>query len=190
MSKKFDSYSDEELFELIGKRNRYSDKAFAVLYERYSSRVYAYCRRFLSSPERAQDVFQETFIRFHKSATPDRVMTNVPAFLLRIARNLSVNELRKEKSHTMYEDYMVGTNDPHVSGNKELLELIHNAIDELPEKYREMFILREYDGLSYADIADVTDETVATVKVRIHRAKQKIREILMPYIKDLEKHDN
>lgn len=114
-------------------------------------------------------------------------MTNTPAFLLRIARNLCVNAVRKDRGHASFEEYMVGEKDPHTSGDKELLDLIKDAISQLDDKYREMFILREYDGLSYLDIAEVTGEPVSTVKVRIHRAKQKIREILQPYIEELSK---
>jgi RNA polymerase sigma-70 factor (ECF subfamily) len=187
MQDKFKQYDDDKLFYLLNKKNKESEYAFQELYERHSPRVYAYCRRFLGSEAEAQDVFQETFVRFYQSANKDRVMTNTPAFLLRIARNLCVNAVRKDKGHSTFEEYMVGEKDPHTSGDAELLDLIKDAISKLDEKYREMFILREYDGLSYADIADVTGEPVSTVKVRIHRAKQKVREILQPYIVELSK---
>ncbi len=68
-----------------------------------------------------------------------------------------------------------------------MLALIRAAIKTLPEDYAEVFILREYDGLSYAEIAEVTGESLANVKVRIYRAKQKIRETLAPYLADLSK---
>lgn len=189
MSENLQNYTDEELYAILTKGGKKAEYAFGEVYKRHSPRVIAYCRRFLGDEQQAQDVFQETFIRFYKSINPKREMTNLPAFILRIARNLCVNAVRKEKPTTSFEDYMVGTNDNYVSGNNELLDLIHRALDELPEKYREMFILREYDGLAYSDIADVTKESVSTVKVRIYRAKQKIRETLMPYIKDLERFD-
>ncbi len=70
---------------------------------------------------------------------------------------------------------------------KELLGILKTAVSNLSEEYREVFILREYDGLSYAEIAKVTNEKLPTVKVRIHRAKQKIREALEPYFDELKK---
>lgn len=71
----------------------------------------------------------------------------------------------------------------------ELLDLITRALDLLPPELREAFVLREYDGLSYAEIADVIGEPLSTVKIRIYRSKQKIREILAPYLADLSKYD-
>lgn len=187
MDRSFDEYSDAELFYLLSEKDRRkSEKAFAELYARHASRVYAYCRRFLGNKEEAQDVFQETFVRFHQSAGQDRIMTNVPAFLLKIARNLCVNSKRREKKVVQLEDYMVPGGESSNDKN-ELLDLIRMAMDLIPEEYREMFILREYEGLSYNEISDVTGESLATVKVRIHRAKQKIREILAPYMKEMTK---
>lgn len=186
MRKSFDEYSDSELFDLLKKEKKTAEKAFAELYSRHSSKVYAYCRRFLGNREEAQDVFQETFIRFHQSAEADREMTNVPAFLITIARNLCVNLVRREKNNVEFEEYMYEHTDD-TNERKELMQLIKTAIELLPEEYREMFVLREYDGFSYNEIAEITGENLSNVKVRLHRAKQKIREILEPYFKEIEK---
>lgn len=182
--------SDAELFSLLKNEDETAKKAFTILYSRYASRVYAYCRRFLGNKEEAQDVFQETFIRFYQSAKQDREMTNLPAFLLTISRNLCVNAKRKEKSMVDFESVIFPDNNEttNLNDKKELLELIKRALELLPDEYKEMFILREYDGLSYQEIADVTGNSIATVKIRIFRAKQKIREILAPYLSDLSKY--
>ncbi|MBI3258157.1 MAG: RNA polymerase sigma factor [Ignavibacteriae bacterium] len=68
---------------------------------------------------------------------------------------------------------------------KELLDLIARSLELLSFEYREIFILREYDGLSYEEIAEVTGTTVTNAKTRAFRAKQKVKEILQPYLKDL-----
>ncbi len=186
MKRKLEEYTDSELFYQLKGDKRTAEKAFAELYARLSPRIYAYCRRFLGNRDDAMDVFQETFSKFFQSAAQERIMTNVPAFILRIARNLCVNIKRKERTDISYEDYMAYSNDTS-SEQKELLALIRAAIKTLPEDYAEVFILREYDGLSYAEIAEVTGESLANVKVRIYRAKQKIRETLAPYLADLSK---
>lgn len=188
MSNRLQDKSDEQLYHLMVKRNKVGEEAFAILYERHSQRIYAYCRRFLDGVEESNDVFQETFVRFYKSASADREMTNLPAYLLRIARNLCVNAKRKNKNHASFEEYMVEDFDDHHSGSEELLGLIKKALETLEDKYREMFILREYEGMSYAEIAEATDESISTVKVRIFRAKQKIRDFLSPYIREIEKY--
>lgn len=186
MKKKLDEYSDEELFYMMKPGGKTAEAAFAELYGRLSPRVYAYCRRFLGDRDEAMDVFQESFIRFNKSSKQERNMTNVPAFMLRIARNLCVNAKKRKRTALSFEEYMVYDKENRQEKN-ELLNLIKTALDLLPDDYREIFILREYDGLSYTEIAEVIGESLSTVKVRIYRAKQKIREILMPYLADLSK---
>lgn len=179
-------YSDSELFYLLKSDKRTSERAFAELYNRLSPRIYAYCRRFLGDREEARDVFQETFVKFFQSAKKEREMTNVPAFILRIARNLCVNIKRHEKPAISYEDYMIVNHDNR-DDKDELLNLIKMAMELLPLDYKESFILREYEGLSYSEIAELTDAPLSTVKIRIFRAKQRIREILSPYLADLSK---
>lgn len=184
MRKPKEEYSDAELFDLMKGEKKEADWAFAELYARHSPRVFAYCRRFLGNREEAQDVFQETFIRFYNAASKERLMTNVPAFLLRIARNLCFNQKRDEKEATSFEDYMY-VEDDKTNEREELLDLIKMALEVLPDEYKEIFILREYDGMSYNDISEITGQSLANVKVRIFRAKQKVREILEPYLKEL-----
>lgn len=184
MEKDFTQYGDAELFYLLNSDKSEAEKAFEELYDRLSARVYAYCRRFLGNKEEAEDVLQEAFVRFYQSADSNREMTNVPAYILRIARNLCVNCKRREKTTVSFEDYMA-VHHENREEQDELLNLIKQALDILPDDYREMFILREYEGMSYADIAEITDTSLATVKIRIFRAKQKIREILAPYLEDI-----
>jgi len=187
MAKSMELYSDSELFYQLKSDKRTSERAFVELYNRLPPRIYAYCRRFLSDREEARDIFQETFVRFYQSANKERDMTNVPAFILRIARNLCVNSKRHEKPAISYEDYMIVNHDNR-DDKDELLNLIKMALELLPNDLRESFILREYEGLTYSEIAELTGSSLPTVKVRIFRAKQKIREILSPYLADLSKY--
>ena len=186
MNKRIEQIDDNELYYKLLADKKSAEEAFAEIYQRHSARIYAYCRRFLGNKEDAQDVFQETFIRFLDSTKQERIMTNVPAFLLKIARNLCVNLKRKEKNPISFEEYMVS--DFGRGDQNELMKLIKMALDILPDEYRDMFILREYDGLSYQEIAEVSNTPLSTVKIRIFRAKQKIREILAPYLREIEKY--
>lgn len=113
-------------------------------------------------------------------------MTNVPAFILRIARNLCINAKRRTPDTLPLEEWQFPVQ-PSTNEKTELLELITRALDLLPFEYREAFILREYDGLPYAEIAVIVDASVSAVKVRVFRARAKIRHILAPYITDLSK---
>jgi RNA polymerase sigma-70 factor (ECF subfamily) len=180
--------SDIELYAALKLEKPSSEKAFAELYARYSPRIFAYCRRILGDYDRAQDAFQETFVKFFNSAQQEREMTNVPAYLLRIARNLCLNMQRSDKGQISLEEYHLPSSYDMSHDKKELLSLITQAMETLPLDYKEAFILREYEGLSYQEIADMTESSLSTVKIRIYRAKQKIRDILAPYIADISKH--
>jgi RNA polymerase sigma-70 factor (ECF subfamily) len=185
MQKKIEEYSDTELYYMLCDDKRTAESAFAELYARLSGKVYAYCLRFLGDKEEARDIFQETFVKFHQSADKEREMTNVPGFLMRIARNLCINAIRKDNPDVPYEDYM-GVYDEEISRDKkELLGLIKKGLQLMPEEYREYFVLREYDGFTYNEIAEIMNTNVDTVKVKIFRAKKKMREILAPYLKEL-----
>lgn len=185
MKSDFEQYDDVELYYLMKSDSGHSEEAFKVLYSRYSARIYSYCRRFMNNKEEAKDIFQEAFVRFYQSAQEERVMTNVPAFLLKIARNLCVNIKRKDNSAVTFEDYMSSSYEK--GDNDELLNLIKMAMELLPVEYKELFILREYEGLTYNEIVNVTGLPLATVKIRLFRAKKRIRAILAPYLADLSK---
>jgi len=184
MGQKLEKLSDEELFRCLKSESKDAEKAFTEIYNRYSPYVFAYCRRFLGSTEGAEDMFQEAFMRFHQSALKIEEMTNVKAYLLSIARNLCHNFLRDEKSNVSFEDYgnFIVENRHE---DDELLDLIKRAIELMPDELRELFILREYDGMTYTQIAKITESNVNTVKVKLFRARQKLKKILEPYIQDL-----
>jgi len=183
MKGKLDKYSDSELFSMLKSDKQTAEQAFAELYKRHSARVYAYCVRFLGNKIEAEDVFQETFTKFFQIAKQDKDMTNLSAYLLRIAHNSCLNFKRKVLESVAYEDHMSINSDIPIESN-ELLELVKSALETLPDEYKEVFILREYNGLAYKDIADVIGESIANTKIRIYRAKQKLRKILQPYIEE------
>ena len=185
-----ETYSEIELFSFIRigaeSDRRLREAAFKELYNRLSPRIYAYCKKVLDDTDLAQDVFQDTFIRFYKSAQQEREMTNVAAYLLRIARNLCLNAKRDYGSHRFVELEEYHGAHVGIDGDKqELLSLIDKAIEQLPFDYKDVFVLREYDGLSYAEIGEIVGCSEATAKIRSFRAKQKIREMLAPYLQDL-----
>ena len=112
-------------------------------------------------------------------------MPYMNSFLIRIARNLCINykrdkrmtfaplDFEEEDSRMNYED-------------RELLDLISKALELLDFDFREAFILRQYQGLPYSEIAKITGTKTSTAKNRCWRAKEKIKDILQPYMKDIE----
>lgn len=181
------SVPDTILFEWVAGPHPRSELAFRELYRRYAPRIHAYCFRILEQRQEAEDIFQETFIRFYQSARQQREMINVPAYLLRIARNLCLNHKRDTVLHESLEgidlpDYGIEQR----YENEELLSLIRYAVGLLEHEYREAFVLREYQNLTYEEIAQIVGTSVSNAKSRVFRARQKIKEILAPNIKEFQ----
>ncbi len=184
MAKKYPAYSDKELVTLFQDKE-HAEGAFTEIYHRYSSMVHAYCLRILNNQEQAEDIFQETFIRFYQNVNTGYANTNIPGFLIKISRNLCLNYKRDKRPVVSFENFenLIETSNSYEQ--KELLDLITRSLDLLDDDFRECFVLREYDNLPYKEIAEITGISVSNAKSRVFRARQKIKQILSPYLKDL-----
>lgn len=161
------------------------EAGFTELYQRHSQRIYQYCRRICGNDHMASDVLQETYLRFLNSAANHTEMVNIPAYLLRIARNLCL-DARKKQMHTISpDDIMIPTHDIPFEST-ELRHLLVAALDALPEDHKEAIVLQAYNGMSYQEISDMTNVPVTTVRNWIVRGKKKLRQILAPYIQEME----
>ena len=189
MERKHTSLSDEALFGLFKGTAMEKQEAFAELYARYSHKVYVFCLRMAGHPDEADYVFQETFLRFfrHEFRPTDR-LSNILSYLLTSARNVFLNTKRSNARWSPFEEGSdVVTMPPYE--REELFNMVGAALDLLDASYREAFVLRFYQGLSYKEIAEITGDSVASLKVRVMRAKDRIRSILSPYIADLTRHE-
>ena len=147
--------SDERLIALIRRGNT---AAFEVLVSRYESRLLAFCRHLLGSREDAEDVLQEVLAAAFNAILADERPIKVRPWLYRIARNRSLNHLRRNTS------IGVDSMDVHFSENgastadkvhsREEFRLLLGDIQDLPETQRTALVLREMDALSYEQIAD------------------------------------
>ena len=176
--------TDEELFVALSHEKAVSDRAFSELYARHSARVWAYCRCVFGDRVDSEDVFQETFVRFFERGRQRTVVRNVPAYLLVTARNLCLNAKRDSKQTVEIEDVHVPVNDRPFE-RQELLELVNAAMALLPEEQREAFFLREFEDMPYDEIASVLGSTALSARIRVSRARHKLRGILQPYMAEL-----
>lgn len=165
------------------------EAAFAELYGRHKQQIYTYCVRMLGGDQDlASDAFQEVFIKVSEKASQFRQGSNVTGWLFMIARNTCLNVFRGRKPNECLDDHAdVESSDrslaPEFGEEQNFLRAkLEQAIAELPIDYREPLVLREFDGLGYAEIAELTGTSLPVTKVRIYRAKQKLREILRPYV--------
>ena len=187
MERKYSTLNDAELFQVFRGNPDEKNDAFAELYARHSHKVYLFCLRMSGSPDDADDIFQESFTRFYNHNFGTAVVSNILGYLLTSARNIHLNHRRTTSRWSPFEDDEYVTATP-LYEREELFNMVGSALDLLETPYREAFILRYYQGLAYKDIAAITGDSVASLKVRVMRAKEQIRSILAPYITDLAKH--
>lgn len=188
MKRKLAQISDYDLVKMLKGTKDESEAAFTELYKRYSSLLHAYCFKIMNNYELSEDIFQETYIRFYQRIKnrEENEFTNVPGYLITIARNLCLNHKRHEINQLSIDEYdFRDKSTENIYERKELLDMINTAIGLLSFEQREAFILREYDGLPYNDIAEICGINLENAKSRVFRAKQKIKNILQPYMKDL-----
>ncbi|MBX7154208.1 MAG: RNA polymerase sigma factor [Candidatus Kapaibacterium sp.] len=187
MTTNYSTYTDAELYALLLGEKAEKDAAFQEIYQRYSSRIFLYCRKILGDPTLADDAFQETFALFVRSINADREMTNLPAFLLRIARNSCLRMKERDAQHpTMMFNEAMHFHEPGEQPveSEELAKLISMALDLLPDDQREALVLQAYEGLSYNEISEIMHVPITTVRNWIVRAKSKVRATLQPYWAD------
>jgi RNA polymerase sigma factor (sigma-70 family) len=164
--------SDERLIALT---RRGQHAAFEVLCARYQSRLLSFCRHMLGSKEDAEDVLQEVFTAAFNAVLADERDINVRPWLYRIARNRSLNHLRRatavgvDSMDVHYAEHGVSTGDK-VLRRESFRELITD-VQHLPETQRTALLLREIDALSYEQIAHAMDTTVPSVKSLLVRAR-------------------
>src|SRR5947209_9348502 len=158
--------SDERLVSLVRRGNT---AGFEVLVSRYQAPLLAFCRHLLGSREDAEDVLQEVLAAAFNAILADERAINVRPWLYRIARNRSLNHLRRIQA------IGVDSMDIHLSDNgattadkvhdREQFRLLVGDIQDLPETQRTALVLREMDALSYEQIAEAMDTTVPGVKL-------------------------
>lgn len=186
----FNEYSDAELYKLLFEDKSTSERAFKEIYARYAKNVLSYLKHFLKSEEDAEDAFQETFVRFYASKQLDRKITNLVGYLVIIARNVAYNHLRDSTTIFIeYEEYFEKNEEHKIEDIESTVDseiigkYIDDAISELSDVLKEVFILREIQGFSYNDIVEITNQTLDVVRTRIHRAKKQVRDYLEDKLK-------
>lgn len=189
-----DKRTDEKLVEAAQKGD---SAAFEVLVRRYQSRVVSIAFSVLRNSEDAADVAQEVFLRVYRKLGGFCGKSRFYTWLFRITVNMSIDRSRsrqrKRAESLDQEDQETGENrfaripdsdlDPREAGaDSELERKIHEAIDELSPKHRQVVLLRDVQGLSYQEIAQVVRCSLGTVMSRLHYAREKLKEKVRPLL--------
>jgi RNA polymerase sigma-70 factor, ECF subfamily len=157
-----------------------SREAFEELFARYRGPLYGFFRRRLNGDQRAEDLMQETFLAVIRATARYEPRALVRTYLYGIAMNLVMAERRKQ-----FRDAPAGTMaaEPATENEPEAVLWIRQALAKLDESEREILMLREYEQLSYAEIAELVNVPVNTVRSRLFRARMALKECLQPEAK-------
>ncbi len=165
--------------------------AFRGIYESHRRTVFRFAFRMLGSSPLAEDVAHECFlVLLTHPGRFDPSRASLRTFLCAVARNLSFKQLRKRGIETATDD-LEDAAEPARGGSPEPLQqvldaelsgAVQQAVADLPPLQREVLILFEYEGQSLAEIAAVVEADIGTVKARLHRARQRLRKRLSPWL--------
>jgi RNA polymerase sigma-70 factor (ECF subfamily) len=177
------SPSDAELMARVRTGDR---EAFADLVDRHKDAVVNYLARLSGDRDRAEDMAQETFLRLFRAAGSYSEQGYLRAYLFRIGTNLVRSEERRERRFRLLLPFLRREErDEPVAPSGLLLQELHRevagAVAGLPLRFRVPLVLHEIEGWTYEDIARELGCREGTVKSRIHRGRQRLREKLQPY---------
>lgn len=174
------------------------ERAFGELVERYQTRLLNFIYRTIGDRDRAEDLVQEVFIRVYRHLHRFDRSKKFSTWVYTIASNLAKNELRNRSRNPLvlfqtmqgsgededrplqFEDTTSRPDDMY--RKRHLRELVEDTVAKLPEHHRQVFVLRELEGKSYEEIAEITDCNLGTVKSRLNRARTAFAAIIEPQI--------
>ncbi len=163
-------------------------RAFEILMEKHEAKMYAVALRMCKNREDAQDCLQDAMLRIYKALPSFKGQSSFSTWAYRITMNTCLDDLRRKKvrqAQSLDQMLEIGwspvdennSTERHIE-NSELKRNLSKAIQTLPEEMRAAVVLRDVQGFSYEEIASILSTNVGTVKSRISRGREKLREIL------------
>ena len=184
------SLSDEQAMLRVQKQN--DARAFGLLVRRWESRIQRLCARLTGDMHSGEDLAQEVFMRVFANRNDYRYEARFGTYLRRIAVNACYDQQRRLKRRP---ECQISHNDNQqdcpespairpdmMAAKKENAELVRGALFQLPQSYRDVIILRHYEGLKFCEIAEVLDVPPGTVKSRMAEALNKLSRLLKPIL--------
>jgi RNA polymerase sigma-70 factor, ECF subfamily len=182
----WDTLTDEQV---VGRVLTGQTALFEILMRRHNERIYRVARAIVRDDSEAEDIMQQAYVNAYANLRQFAGKARFSTWLTRIAVNESLARSRRRGKYESYEDDVsnaepfmaeqVRDNPERQAVSSELRALLESAIDQLPDGAREVFVLREVEGLSTADVADALDVSEDVVKTRLSRAKAALRRTVL-----------
>jgi RNA polymerase sigma-70 factor, ECF subfamily len=182
---------------LVEEARNGSKAAFHALFQKYHRRAFAVALGVLKRPEDAMDVVQDAFIKVHKNIGAFQGTSSFYTWLYRIVMNLAIDHVRRTRRVVEWGDdvplheaagdralvpRVEDENPSRAMVRRELSDKIRQALDALPEYHRAVILLREVEGMSYEEMAEVLGVPKGTIMSRLFHARRKMQDQLQPYL--------
>jgi len=188
--------SQTQIKEWVQRAQNGSLEDFQRLYDLFAKPIYNFVRRLIGSPQDAEDLTQDTFLKVHSELKKLRDPAQFKFWLYRIARNEVYQKLRKgqrspvasiDDEETGYHDFL-SDDAPELDPerrflSKELDAVVEKALQSMAPKYRDVFVLAVFQKVSYEDITKIVGRSLLSVKTDIYRARLMVKEQLNAYLK-------
>jgi len=178
--------------QLVEKLKEGSEEAFIELIDLYKNRLMSVVFRFVGNSSEAEDIVQDVLLKVIKNIRSFNNKSALYTWLYRIAVNAAVDYTKKFRQQGVLSIYTPDGEAHEIPSDeegpesfpqrREMAALLRNALDELSEKHKAILILREFEGLSYSNIAEVLDCSKGTVESRLFRARNRLREKMERYL--------
>jgi RNA polymerase sigma-70 factor (ECF subfamily) len=172
MNKELRDTTELELFEKI---RAGSEEAFEILFRNYYTVLYKFTIRIVTDKQEAENIVQDLFVRFWIKRAEIYISSSIKSYLFTAARNSALNYIKRERRLTLLEDHSDIPGKVMHSPDSELdkdetVAAVRKAISKLPEKCRQIYLMKKYDDLSYNEISEILGISVNTIKTQMKRA--------------------
>ena len=168
----------------IGLKRR-DETALSVLFDTYYEKLYLFAEKYIYDSEKAHDIVQEVILKIRENAERMELTSSIQHYLFASVRNGCLNYLKslqiEDRNNRKYAEAYIESQNVDMVDDEELLARVRQVLDELPEKCREVCLLRFVEGYKYAEIAVRLDMNENTVKAQLHRGMERLKQAFAAY---------
>ena len=168
----------------IGLKRR-DETALSVLFDTYYEKLYLFAEKYIYDSDKAHDIVQDVFLKIWENAERLELTSSIQHYLFASVRNGCLNYLKslqiEDRNNRKYAEAYIESQNVDMVDDEELLACVRQVLDELPEKCREVCLLRFVEGYKYAEIAVRLDMNENTVKAQLHRGMERLKQAFAAY---------
>lgn len=168
--------------EIMVRIQRREEQALTALFDLYYEKLYLFAERYIYDSAKAHDIVQDVFLKIWENAGKIVLQEHIRYYLFTAVRNGCINYLKslqiEDRNNRKYAEAYIESNNVEMVDNEEILAKVQAILEELPEKCREVCLLRMVEGYKYKEIAERLQMNENTVKAHLHRGMERLKQAL------------